>query len=223
MYIKTKNNQMEKPNITENKENKEEEKYINIAGILSDKFQKEFKCNDISKCKGFKRHYRDREKVQKEKLQKELYYVYNEENDNSSKKIQLKNNKDIVFQEEFDRIHSYFLHSLIQYNDDEYVYVDDKYINNISRNAEGRSYSSILNKRPEKMTKTQTTTTTTTTNKNGNNNDNKENDDEDDDGTEYVGQKEDEKWIEPVKDDNTLNEYEVFNMITFYNTKNYAI
>eukprot|EP01084_Bolivina_argentea_P038225 70679_1 len=75
---------------------------------LCERFEHKYYC-DLKKCKIFARHYRDRTDVQQSRM---LYYHNDIEDDYGiNKAIDIKNDRDIIFQQEIDKIHSYFLHS----------------------------------------------------------------------------------------------------------------
>ena len=64
------------------------------------KFAKLYKCDSITNCKGSSRHDRQN------KYEQDRYF----RRPTSSKSTELLNNKDTVYQQELDKIHSFFLH-----------------------------------------------------------------------------------------------------------------
>eukprot|EP01084_Bolivina_argentea_P026866 49953_1 len=83
-----------------------------IAEIMCCHFNSKYMCKNGFECISSTRHYRDRTDVQKGK---QLFYI--EQNDTKSQKMmQIKNDKDLVLQEQCDTIHFFFLLSIIQKN-----------------------------------------------------------------------------------------------------------
>ena len=115
----------------------------NIGKVLYERYanNKLCRCPDFAICKGFKRHYRQRGNGAAEDL---LFHTY-DDNSVGAKTRKMRNNKERTLQEECDKIHSYFLHSTIQFggsgrldeNDPEVKRITDL----ITANAQGRSYS----------------------------------------------------------------------------------
>eukprot|EP01083_Nonionella_stella_P064157 166975_1 len=87
----------------------------NIATILYYKFCTSYECDGIKdvlpSCAAFQRHYRDKEDNGAER---EIFYSI--ENEDNLKSLRIRNEKDWILQEECDKIHTYFIHSMIDVN-----------------------------------------------------------------------------------------------------------
>eukprot|EP01084_Bolivina_argentea_P026280 48847_1 len=148
-----------------------------IAKTLCEHFEREYKCNNIQKCQAFQRHYRDRTD---EEAEQQLFYRIDKKE--KSKTVEMRNDKDMILQEECDKLHSFFLHSTIKFTNDETKENDEKAANqrvdSITNNADGRSFSDK--------------------DKNKNNNENKKIIPHK--KKTYVGKKEDEKWLDKIEE-----------------------
>eukprot|EP01083_Nonionella_stella_P070625 189073_1 len=139
----------------------------NIATILHDKFCTLYECDGIKdglpSCAAFRRHYRDRADRGAER---EMFHLI--ENEDNMKSLKIRNEKEWVLQEECDKIHSYFLHSTIEFpNTDvetrtkqtEHVYTNTNHeilvsaaieeksnqkVDQIAESASGRSFSAMV-------------------------------------------------------------------------------
>ena len=105
-HIDADNQKKLKPNNDNNtsEEKKDDSKYQNVAKKLCQRYSKDYKCEDVSKCPGFKRHYRDR--MDKE-VEKDMFHQI--QDSKSQKTVETRNDKELILQEELDKIHSYFL------------------------------------------------------------------------------------------------------------------
>eukprot|EP01084_Bolivina_argentea_P039253 72558_1 len=83
-----------------------------VANAICDHFEKQIRCITIVACAGLLRHYRDRIQNRDEQ---DLYFRAHRSDNKSTKESNI-NNKEVVYQQECDKIHSYFLHSLVKYN-----------------------------------------------------------------------------------------------------------
>ena len=68
---------------------------------LCERYSFLFPCNDLTICEGYNRHYRERTNDGQENL---LYFTRRNDNSKSS---QMMNNKDIIFQQECDKVFFY--------------------------------------------------------------------------------------------------------------------
>eukprot|EP01083_Nonionella_stella_P001119 3241_1 len=92
----------------------EEDEKRNEKSIANDvcyMFETRYKCDDMDTCDAFKRHYRGRTNA---KNARDMFHIAADP-DNAQEWI-----FDIIFQEEFDKIHCYFLHSTIQFPEDKH-------------------------------------------------------------------------------------------------------
>merc|ERR1712130_75692 len=111
----------------------------NVGFLLHQGFSSTYPCAEISDCPGFTRHYRDRGSgIDEDKL----FYSINESS-GSARARYIRNEKERTMQEECDKIHSYFLHSTIQFgwNHKENDQEINKHLDGITGNAQGRSFS----------------------------------------------------------------------------------
>ena len=112
-----------------------------IARELYNKFSNQYPCPDMSSCKGFARHYRERGAD----AQEHRWFHVNNDQSISARTRRTLNEKEGTLQEECDKIHSYFLHSLIQFSGSTEVEAFDseakRAIDNINGAAAGRSFS----------------------------------------------------------------------------------
>ena len=78
---------------------------LSMAQLLCMRYEMSdsFKCDDLSTCAGYQRHYRNRTN---DEAEASLYFRRQDEN---RKKEEIMNNKEIVFQQECDKIHSFLL------------------------------------------------------------------------------------------------------------------
>eukprot|EP01083_Nonionella_stella_P257523 881383_1 len=100
-------------------------------------------CSHLSNCAGYQRHYRDRTNDQ---LEQQLYFRRSVRA-TLNKTERILNNKDIVYQQECDKIHSFLLHSTIKWGTSlnrtkfKPTPTCETQTSNISKHSEGRSCS----------------------------------------------------------------------------------
>lgn len=104
---------------------------------LTERLEQKYPC-DINECVVFARHYRDRTAAE---AAKNMYFWAK---DITGKAVSIKNDKDIIFQQQCDKIHSYLLHSMLKFDANGERFDDPRAIirrNKFLKQADGRSYS----------------------------------------------------------------------------------
>lgn len=113
------------------------EKNDDIGYQLFSRFSERYPCAHLSKCRGFTRHYRPRGRGDEEDS---LFHLIGDKS-LESKTVQILNTKERILQEECDKIHTYFLHSTIQFRRRGSDQSSRRIVDEIAANAQGRSYS----------------------------------------------------------------------------------
>ena len=117
-----------------------------IATLLCQRYEENdiLQCHDLKKCMGYQRHYRNRTN---DEAEASLYYRRENNKEKIKKAQQVMNNKEIVFQQECDKIHSFLLHSTIKYGTEpallemQRAKSADQRVHEITVNSMGRSFS----------------------------------------------------------------------------------